>query len=253
MNHDTILHADAGAGLRIEGIAKAFGGGPVLDGVSLDVRAGELLALLGPSGSGKTTLLGIVAGLVRPDAGRLVLGGEDITGLPAGRRRFGMVFQSYALFPHMSVAENVAFGLRVMPRRTRPARVEREARVARLLDMVGLAGLAARYPAQLSGGQQQRVAMARALAIEPRMLLLDEPFSALDAQVRASLRGELRALQRRVGVAAILVTHDQSEAMAIADRVAVMNAGRIEQVGPPEALRAAPRTAFVRAFLAAGG
>ncbi len=239
--------------LKIEGVSKSFDGrAPILDGVTLDVRDGEFLALLGPSGSGKTTLLSIVAGLMRPDAGRLVLDGEDITGLPAGRRRFGTVFQSYALFRHMTVAENVGFGLRVLPGAGRPSKAERAGRVARLLDLVELADLADRHPAQLSGGQQQRVAMARALAIEPRLLLLDEPFSALDAQVRLSLRASVRALQRKVGVAAILVTHDQSEAFAIADRVAVMNAGRVEQVGSPETLAAAPRTPFVRDFLAAG-
>ena len=239
-------------GLDVKRVSKSFDGrATVLDDVSLTVRDGEFLALLGPSGSGKTTLLNVVAGLVRPDAGRLVLDGEDITDLPAGRRRFGTVFQSYALFRHMSVAENVGFGLRVLPSGRRPSRAERAARVGRLLDLVELGDFADRYPAQLSGGQQQRVAMARALAIEPRLLLLDEPFSALDAQVRQSLRGSVRDLQRRVGVAAILVTHDQAEAFAIADRVAVMNGGRIEQLGSPEELTAAPRTDFVRAFLEA--
>ena len=236
--------------LSVEDVVKSFDGRtPVLDGVSLTVRDGELMALLGPSGSGKTTLLSIVAGLTRPDAGRLAMDGEDITDLPAGRRRFGMVFQSYALFRHMTVAENVGFGLRVMAGRAKPGRAARAAAVARLLEMIELGDLADRHPAQLSGGQQQRVALARALAIEPRLLLLDEPFSALDAQVRLSLRASLRALQRRVGVAAILVTHDQAEAFAIADRVAVMNAGRIEQVGSPKELAEAPDTDFVRAFL----
>ena len=239
--------------LQIDGVSKSFdGASSVLDDVSLTVAEGEFVALLGPSGSGKTTLLNVIAGLVRPDAGRLVLDGGDITRRPAGQRRFGMVFQSYALFRHMSVAENVGFGLRVLPRGERPDRARRDAKIAELLDLIEMGDLGDRYPAQLSGGQQQRVAMARALAIDPRLLLLDEPFSALDAQVRQSLRGSVRELQRKVGVAAILVTHDQAEAFAIADRVAVMNAGRIEQIGTPEVLERAPRTPFVRDFLDAG-
>lgn len=238
--------------LEIDRVSKSFDGAQaVLDEVSLAMREGEFLALLGPSGSGKTTLLNVVAGLTRPDAGRLVLDGEDITALPAGRRRFGMVFQSYALFRHMSVADNVAFGLRVLPRAARPSKARRGERVEELLDLIGMADLGGRYPAQLSGGQRQRVAMARALAIEPRLLLLDEPFSALDAQVRQALRGSVRELQRRVGVAAILVTHDQAEAFAVADRVAVMNEGRIEQMGTRSELTDAPATPFVRDFLAA--
>ena len=239
--------------LDIQGISKSFGSqAPILREISLTVDNGEFLALLGPSGSGKTTLLSVISGLVQPDEGRLFLDGEDITDLPAGRRRFGTVFQSYALFRHMTVAENVGFGLRVAPRSTRPSRGERAARVAQLLEAVGLADLGDRYPAQLSGGQQQRVAMARALAIKPRLLLLDEPFSALDAQVRLSLRAMVRDLPRKLGVTAILVTHDQAEAFAIADRVAVMNAGRIEQIGSPETLAASPHTGFVREFLEAG-
>lgn len=238
--------------LRIETLSKSFDGGTsVLQGVSLTVHEGEFLALLGPSGSGKTTLLNAIAGLLTPDSGRLLIDGEDITDLPAGQRRFGMVFQSYALFRHMSVAQNVEFGLRVLKGNARPSRAARRARVAELLDLIELGDLGDRFPAQLSGGQQQRVAMARALAINPRLLLLDEPFSALDAQVRQSLRSSVRNLQRKVGVAAILVTHDQAEAFAIADRVAVMNDGLIEQVGSPDELRRNPSSSFVRSFLEA--
>ncbi|PZX12876.1 sulfate transport system ATP-binding protein [Palleronia aestuarii] len=239
--------------LEIANVSKSFDGAEaVLDDVSLAMHEGEFLALLGPSGSGKTTLLNVVAGLTRPDRGRLVLDGEDITDRHAGARRFGMVFQSYALFRHMSVAQNVDFGLRVLPRAERPPKAERDARVRELLDLIEMGDLGARYPAQLSGGQRQRVAMARALAISPKLLLLDEPFSALDAQVRQSLRGSVRELQRKVGVAAILVTHDQTEAFAIADRVAVMNTGRIEQIGTERELRDAPASPFVRDFLKAG-
>jgi sulfate/thiosulfate transport system ATP-binding protein len=234
---------------EVQEISKSFDGQGVLDGVSLSVETGEFVALLGPSGSGKTTLLNIIAGLTQPDAGRLVVDGEDITQLPSGQRRFGMVFQSYALFRHMTVAENVGFGLKVAPRSRRLERPARAGKVQSLLEMVELQDFADRYPAQLSGGQRQRVAMARALAIDPRLLLLDEPFSALDAKVRVSLRRSVRNLQRKVGVSAILVTHDQSEAWALADRVAVMNAGRIEQFDTPETLRGRPATAFVADFL----
>ncbi len=239
--------------LEIDRVSKSFdGAASVLEEVSLDVADGEFLALLGPSGSGKTTLLNVISGLIRPDAGRLCLDGRDITDQAAGARRFGMVFQSYALFRHMSVAQNVGFGLRVLPRSERPSRAARRARVAELLGLIEMEDLADRYPAQLSGGQQQRVAMARALAISPRLLLLDEPFSALDAQVRRSLRGSVRDLQRKVGVTAILVTHDQAEAFEIADRVAVMNAGRIEQLGTPDDLRSRPATPFVKDFVEQG-
>ena len=239
--------------LRIETLSKSFdGGASVLREVSLTVHDGEFLALLGPSGSGKTTLLNAIAGLLTPDSGRLLLDGEDITHIPAGQRRFGMVFQSYALFRHMNVAQNVEFGLRVLKGNARPSKAGRRARVADLLDLIEMSDLGDRYPAQLSGGQQQRVAMARALAIDPRLLLLDEPFSALDAQVRQSLRSSVRDLQRKVGVAAIIVTHDQAEAFAIADRVAVMNDGAIEQIGSPDELRQNPDSPFVRSFLEAG-
>ncbi|MCB1351867.1 MAG: ABC transporter ATP-binding protein [Rhodobacteraceae bacterium] len=233
----------------VQDIAKTFGGQKVLESVSLSVEKGEFVALLGPSGSGKTTLLNIIAGLTQPDGGRLEIDGEDITRLPSGARRFGMVFQSYALFRHMTVADNIAFGLRVLHRAQRPGRAARAEKVKALLELVEMPELGNRYPAQLSGGQRQRVAMARALAIDPRLLLLDEPFSALDAKVRQSLRSSVRSLQKKVGVSAILVTHDQAEAWALADRVAVMNRGRIEQFDTPEMLRGAPATSFVADFL----
>ena len=239
--------------LKIDRVSKSFDGrSPVLGDVSLSVEDGEFLALLGPSGSGKTTLLNIISGLTAPDSGRLVLNGEDITSVPAARRRFGMVFQSYALFRHMSVADNIGFGLRVMDRSERPSKADRKTRVEELLTMIDMAGYGDRYPAQLSGGQRQRVAMARALAIDPRLLLLDEPFSALDALVRRDLRGSVRDLQRKVGVTAILVTHDQAEAFEVADRVAVMREGAIEQIGTPDELRAHPATPFVESFLGLG-
>ncbi|AMM85560.1 ABC transporter ATP-binding protein [Martelella sp. AD-3] len=236
-------------GLEIENISKSYGSNRVLDAVNLDVAPGEFVALLGPSGSGKTTLLRIIAGLQFADSGRLVMEGEDITGLEARLRRFGMVFQSYALFEHMSVADNTAFGLRMRPRGRRPSRSEIGERVKTLLDMAEIGHLADRYPSQLSGGQRQRVALARALAIEPRMLLLDEPFSALDTKIRKGLRTALRDLQRRVGISAILVTHDQEEAFEIADRIAVMSEGRIEQFGTAEELVRSPASPFVAEFL----
>ncbi|MEE2952763.1 MAG: ATP-binding cassette domain-containing protein [Pseudomonadota bacterium] len=239
--------------LEIDRVSKSFDGkSAVLGDVSLSVEDGEFLALLGPSGSGKTTLLNIISGLTAPDRGKLVLNDEDITSVPAARRRFGMVFQSYALFRHMSVADNIGFGLRVIDRAERPSKADRKARVEELLAMIDMAGLGDRYPAQLSGGQRQRVAMARALAISPRLLLLDEPFSALDALVRRDLRGSVRDLQQRVGVTAILVTHDQAEAFEVADRVAVMRDGAIEQIGTPDELRARPATPFVESFLGLG-
>ncbi|PYE84496.1 ABC transporter ATP-binding protein [Pseudoroseicyclus aestuarii] len=237
--------------LTVQSISKRYDGAAVLQDASITIRDGEFVALLGPSGSGKTTLLNVISGLVQPDAGQLLLDGRDITALPAGARRFGMVFQSYALFRHMTVAQNIGFGLQVLPRGDRLDKAGRAAKVRELLAMIEMPDLGDRYPAQLSGGQQQRVAMARALAIDPALLLLDEPFSALDAKVRHSLRGSVRDLQRRVGVAAILVTHDQAEAFEVADRIAVMNGGRIEQIGTPEELRAAPATPFVQDFLTA--
>ena len=230
-------------------IYKSFNGTEVLKGVSLAMAAGEFVALLGASGSGKTTLLNIIAGLQHADQGHLMLDGRDITRVPSGDRRFGMVFQNYALFRHMTVADNIAFGLRVLPRRERSGRAERRARVGELLEMIGLTELVDRFPQQLSGGQRQRVAMARALAINPKLLLMDEPFSALDAQVRRSLRGSVRALQQKIGVGAIMVTHDQAEAWDLADRVAVMDRGRIVQFDTPEVLRNSPATSAVRDLL----
>ena len=220
-----------------QNIHKSYGDTEVLKGVSLSLNAGEFIALLGPSGSGKTTLLNIISGLQHADAGRLFHDDEEITHVPAGKRRFGMVFQNYALFRHMTVADNIAFGLKVLPRHERPSSEAVAEKVDELLEMIGLTDLGHRFPAQLSGGQRQRVAMARALAINPRLLLMDEPFSALDAQVRISLRGSVRALQQKIGVSAIMVTHDQAEAWALADRVAVMDHGRIVKFDTPEALR----------------
>jgi sulfate/thiosulfate transport system ATP-binding protein len=235
--------------LTIDKIYKQFGRFPALAGVSLEARDGEFLSLLGPSGSGKTTLLRVLAGLDRPDHGCVFLDGTDFLALSARERRVGLVFQQYALFSHMSVAANIAFGLEVRPRRQRPSHAAIKARVAELLALTRIEGLGGRYPAQLSGGQRQRVAVARALAVEPRLLLLDEPFGALDAKVRKELRAELRRIHDATGVTTILVTHDQEEAMALADRVVLMNEGRIEQIGAPAELDAAPASAFVFGFL----
>jgi iron(III) transport system ATP-binding protein len=231
--------------LTVEGVSKVFGRFTALAQVSLQVAQGELVCLLGPSGCGKTTLLRAIAGLDPPSTGRIVQGGVDITALPPSARDFGIVFQSYALFPNLSVAENVGYGLRgrAWPRQRRAERVKE------LLDLVGLADQTGKYSAQLSGGQQQRVALARALAREPGLLLLDEPLSALDAIVRHSLRAELRSLQRRLGITSIMVTHDQEEAMAIADRIVVMRDGRVEQVGSAEDLYERPASAFVASFV----
>ena len=237
--------------IQIEGVAKTFGAVAALHPTDLVIPSGALVALLGPSGSGKTTLLRILGGLEHADAGRVLLGGRDAAALSVQARRAGFVFQSYALFRHMTVFENVAFGLRARPRATRPPRPEIEARVRALLDLIQLPEIGDRYPAQLSGGQRQRVALARALAIEPRMMLLDEPFGALDARVRRELRRGLREIHDRAGVTTVFVTHDQEEAMALADLVAVMSMGRVEQVGPPAEIRARPGTPFVESFLAA--
>jgi iron(III) transport system ATP-binding protein len=231
--------------LQIHGISKSFGKVTALSDVSLDVCKGEFLFLLGPSGCGKTTLLRILAGLEQPDAGRVIQAGLDVTRLPPSRRDFGIVFQSYALFPNLTVAQNIAYGLE----NRRLPRSHIEARTGEMLQLVGLAGCDARFPAQLSGGQQQRVALARALAISPSLLLLDEPLSALDARVRARLRLEVAALQRRLGVTAIMVTHDQEEALTMADRVVVMAQGRIAQVGSPREVYRAPATPFVADFV----
>ena len=236
-------------GIEVRQISKTFGTFAALRDVDLEVRTGELVALLGPSGSGKTTLLRIIAGLEVPDRGTILFHGEDATARRVQERRVGFVFQHYALFRHMSVFENVAFGLRVLPRRQRPPRAEITARVHHLLELVQLDWLADRYPAQLSGGQRQRVALARALAVEPKVLLLDEPFGALDAKVRQELRRWLRRLHGEINVTGVLVTHDQEEALEVADRVVVMNAGRIEQVGTPEEVFHRPASEFVLNFL----
>ena len=239
--------------LQIQNISKYYGANLVLDAVSLDIEPGEFIALLGPSGSGKTTLLRTIAGLQFAEGGTLSFDGEDITGVDARKRRFGMVFQNYALFEHMSVAENVAFGLKMRQRSTRPSARDINHRVIELLDMAQIGHLAERFPSQLSGGQRQRVALTRALAIEPRMLLLDEPFSALDTRVRKELRASLRSLQQKVGVSAILVTHDQEEAFELADRIAVMADGKIEQFDTPANLIKKPSSPFVAEFLEGAG
>jgi sulfate transport system ATP-binding protein len=235
--------------LVINRLVKRKGQTVALDGVGLEARDGEFLAILGPSGSGKTTLLRILAGLEAPDSGEVSLGGEDFLRLSPRQRRVGFVFQHYALFRHLTVAANVAFGLEVRPRRLRPSKAEIGARVTALLALTGIERLAQRYPSQISGGERQRVAVARALAVEPQLLLLDEPFGALDARVRAELRGELLRIHAETGITTLLVTHDQDEAMSIADRVAVMNKGRIEQIGTPRQLVASPTSAFVADFL----
>ncbi len=233
----------------LKNISKRFGTYAALHDVSLEARDGEFLALLGPSGSGKTTLLRIIAGLEFPDEGRVFFGEEDVTDLKAAARRVGFVFQHYALFKHMTVAENVAFGLNVRKRRDRPPTAEIKRRVEELLDLVQLGGRGDRYPAQLSGGQRQRIALARALAVEPRLLLLDEPFGALDAKVRKDLRRWLRTLHDSMGVTSVFVTHDQEEALELADRVVVMDYGRIEQVARPRTIYDRPENAFVYDFV----
>ena len=235
--------------LVVEKVSKQFGRFPALKSVSLKATPGEFLALLGPSGSGKTTLLRVIAGLETPEAGEVRFEGEDFLKLSPRQRRVGMVFQHYALFRHMTVEKNIGFGLRVRPARDRPSKAETKATVDRLLKLVQLDDLGKRYPAQLSGGQRQRVALARALAIQPRLLLLDEPFGALDAKVRKELRHWLRKVHDETGVTTIFVTHDQEEAMDLADRVVVLKQGQIEQVGTPEALDERPASAFVFDFL----
>jgi iron(III) transport system ATP-binding protein len=233
------------AGVEIERVSFGYGRTRVLEDVSLSIRKGEFFAFLGPSGSGKTTLLRLVAGFGTPESGRILIGGRDATREPPWARNVGLVFQSYALWPHMTVAQNVAFGLE----RRRVPRAERDRRVKGALDLVGLGHLAERRPSQLSGGQQQRVAIARTLAIEPEVLLLDEPLSNLDAGLRAGVRAELVELQRRLGLTTILVTHDQEEANAAADRMAVLNEGRVLQVGAPAELYDRPADRFVAGFL----
>lgn len=244
---DNLLLAQAGDGTRVElhGIVKSYGGTRVLHGVDLDIAPGEFVSLLGPSGCGKTTLLRVLAGLEGAEEGTVLLGGGDVSRVPTNRRDIGMVFQSYSLFPHLRVVDNTAFGLR----RRGIGKTEAARRALDALALVGLADLADRFPHQLSGGQRQRVALARALVTEPRVLLLDEPLSALDAKVRVQLRDEIRRIQLRLGITTVFVTHDQEEALAVSDRIAVMNSGRIEQIGSPEELYTTPATAEVAAFV----
>ncbi|MCZ8036360.1 MAG: putative 2-aminoethylphosphonate ABC transporter ATP-binding protein [Novosphingobium sp.] len=231
----------------IEGVSKRFGAFTALDGVNLDIRKGELICFLGPSGCGKTTLLRIIAGLEQQSAGRIIQDGRDVSRLPTSARDFGIVFQSYALFPNLTVADNIGYGLVNL----KIPKAARDARVEELLGLIGLPESRAKFPAQLSGGQQQRVALARALATSPSLLLLDEPLSALDARVRLHLRSEIKSLQQRLGITTILVTHDQEEALTMADRIVVMNHGVIEQVGSPEEVYAAPRSRFAAEFVGA--
>ena len=235
--------------ITVDNVAKRFGNFPALHGIDLEIRKGEFIALLGPSGSGKTTLLRIIAGLEFQDSGRVLFDGRDVSDTPVGERGVGFVFQQYALFRHMTVAENVAFGLTIRKRRERPSKQAIRDRAEELLRLVQLGGLGNRYPAQLSGGQRQRVALARALAIEPKVLLLDEPFGALDAKVRKDLRRWLRELHQQMGLTSIFVTHDQEEALELADRVVVMDHGVIEQVGSPEQVYMEPATPFVSTFV----
>ena len=235
--------------LTVDSISKKFGRFPALNGASFVAPQGGFVSLLGPSGSGKTTLLRILGGLEFADSGSVRFADLNWLDMPARTRNAGFVFQHYALFKHMSVADNIAFGLKVRPRHRRPSKAEIAARVKELLALVQLPGLEDRYPSQLSGGQRQRVALARALAIEPRMLLLDEPFGALDAKVRKELRADLRRIHDHAGVTTVFVTHDQEEAFAVADLVAVMKDGRIEQYGAPGDVRRNPRTPFVSEFL----
>jgi putative spermidine/putrescine transport system ATP-binding protein len=240
-----LADGSSGTSVLLQDLTRVFGATRALDGLSIEMAPGELVALLGPSGCGKTTALRIVAGFEFADAGSVLIDGKDISNVPASRRDMGMVFQSYSLFPNMSALDNVAFGLRMR----KMAAGERRKRAAGLLDMVGLADQAAQYPHQLSGGQQQRVALARALAIEPRVLLLDEPLSALDAKVRQQLREQIRLLQQQLGTTTLFVTHDQEEALSMADRVGVMRQGKLEQIAAPDELYADPATAFVAEFV----
>ena len=231
--------------LELEKLHKEFGDFTAIEEIDIALAAGEFLSLLGPSGCGKTTALRIVAGFERPTSGRVVVEGKDLTHVPPNHRDMGMVFQAYSLFPNMTAADNVEFGLRVR----RQSSVERRQRVDELLELVGLTAAAKRYPHQLSGGMQQRVELARALAIEPRVLLLDEPLSALDAKVRVQLREEIRRLQTQLGITTLYVTHDQEEALSVSDRVAVLSHGQIEQIGSPAEIYNAPGTPFVAEFI----
>jgi len=234
-----------GVAVSLVGLRRTYGSLNALDGLTLEIEPGEMVVLLGPSGCGKTTALRILAGLDTADEGEVRVGGEDITRVPANKRDMGMVFQAYSLFPHMTVRDNVAFGLRLRGQ----DRGRRLTRAREMLDLVGLSAFEDRYANQLSGGQQQRVALARALAVEPAVLLLDEPLSALDAKVRVQLREEIRRVQLDVGTTTLFVTHDQEEALAVADRVGVMNAGRLDQIAPPTELYARPATRFVAEFV----
>jgi len=243
----TTTDATQGSELVLEHITKSFGGPPAVNDVSLTVAPHEFLTLLGPSGSGKTTILRMVGGFLAPDAGRILIDGTDVGGVPVERRPTAMLFQQLSLWPHLSVARNVSFGLEL---RHRP-KAEIRRRVRELLEVVGLADFGDRLPAQLSGGQQQRVALARALALEPRILLLDEPFSALDTKLRVELRTFVRSLQRELGTTTLLVTHDQEEALDLSDRIVVLREGRIEQIGDPTEIYESPRTSFVAEFLGA--
>jgi sulfate transport system ATP-binding protein len=235
--------------ITVRNIVKGFGNYPALKEVSLEIADGAFVALLGPSGSGKTTLLRIIAGLETAESGQILFGGEDVTDRAPQDRGIGFVFQNYALFRHMTVAHNIAFGLDVMKRRQRPGKAAIKARVEELLELVQLPGYGDRYPAQLSGGQRQRVALARALAREPSILLLDEPFGALDAKVRRELRDALREIHNRVGLTSIFVTHDYEEAFQLADKVAILGAGRIEQYDTPKIIKTKPASDYVREFL----
>jgi putative spermidine/putrescine transport system ATP-binding protein len=237
--------ARAGVEVRLEDLSRRYSGVTALNGLNLTIAPGELVALLGPSGCGKTTALRLVAGLEEADGGRVVFGGKDVTGLPANKRDVGMVFQAYSLFPHMTAQQNVEFGLQLR----RKSADERRRRAGEMLELVGLSAHAHKYASQMSGGQQQRVALARALAIEPTVLLLDEPLSALDAKVRSRLRDEIRRVQLEVGITTLFVTHDQEEALAIADRVGVMQSGHLEQLGPPTEIYSRPATPFVAEFV----
>ncbi|CAA2137512.1 sulfate/molybdate ABC transporter ATP-binding protein [Hyphomicrobium sp. ghe19] len=235
--------------IEVIGVSKTFGTFKALNNVSLNFPDGELVALLGPSGCGKTTLLRVIAGLEHADTGRIVLDGTDATDKDVRQRRVGFVFQHYALFRHMTVFENIAFGLRVRPRRERPSEKDIRAKVNRLLDLVQLGWVANRFPSQLSGGQRQRIALARALAVEPRVLLLDEPFGALDAKVRKELRRWLRTLHDELHISSIFVTHDQEEALEVSDRIVLVNKGQVEQIGTPKEIYEQPATAFAYSFI----
>jgi putative spermidine/putrescine transport system ATP-binding protein len=243
----TVLNQTTASGIAVSlvGLRRTYGSLNALDGLSLEIEPGEMVVLLGPSGCGKTTALRILAGLDQADEGQVVVGGEDISRVPANKRDMGMVFQAYSLFPHMTVRDNIAFGLRLRGQ----DRSRRLKRARDMLDLVGLSQFEDRYAHQLSGGQQQRVALARALAVEPSVLLLDEPLSALDAKVRVQLREEIRRVQLDVGTTTLFVTHDQEEALAVADRVGVMSAGRLDQIAPPTELYARPSTRFVAEFV----